>query len=165
MQQSKVRDVMTNQVLTVATDAPPTEVIAVMTSHDVSAVAVADDFDVVLGVLTRTDVLSAMAWRTETPRSRLPWRRRTRPTFFWRRTTARQMMTAPAVTIAPDMTPAQAGRRMREADVNRLLVTDHRQRLLGIVSAGDPLEVLTSSAGDVPLEQMAAARPSATAGT
>jgi CBS-domain-containing membrane protein len=142
MQQQTVRTLMTDQVLTVPTGATPAEVIAMLTAHDVSALAVVDEFDVVIGVLTRTDVLNALTWHEERPRSRLPWRRRARTGFGWSRTTARGMMSAPPVTIAPEATPEEAARLMDTAGVKRLLVTDHRRRLVGIVAAADLLPVL-----------------------
>jgi CBS-domain-containing membrane protein len=145
MRQWKVRDVMTNEVLTVPAEARPREVISKITGHDVSALAVVDEFDVVIGVLTRTDILEAMAWREERPRSRLVSWRRARPEVGWRRSSAREMMTAPAVTVAPDVTPAQAGRLMVDAGVKRLLVTDDRRRLLGIVAAADLLKIFARS--------------------
>ena len=139
MKQWTVREVMTDQVLTVAVGAPPAEIVATLTDHDVSALAVVDDFDVVIGVLTRTDVLKSLAPVEERPRRRPAWRRAAQPGVRWRRTTARQMMTAPAVTIGPGATPARAGRLMHRAGVNRLLVVDHRRHLLGIIAAADLL--------------------------
>jgi CBS domain-containing protein len=52
-------------------------------------------------------------------------------------TAAGQMMSAPALTVAPEATLAQAGRRTRHQAVNRLLVTGADRRLLGIVTAAD----------------------------
>ncbi|BCJ49780.1 hypothetical protein Asp14428_12550 [Actinoplanes sp. NBRC 14428] len=129
MRQGKVRDVMTGEVLTIAGDATPTEVVTLMTAYDVSALAVVDEFDVVLGVVTRTDVLRALRHRPAAPG------------LTWRRTTARRMMSAPALTVAPGATPAEAAAAMTGAGVKRLLVVDHRRRMLGIVAATDLLKV------------------------
>src|SRR5690242_9263810 len=54
----------------VAADAPATEVITMPTAHDVSALAVVSEFDVVIGVLTRTDVLQALERREQRSRRR-----------------------------------------------------------------------------------------------
>ncbi|UQU62713.1 CBS domain-containing protein [Couchioplanes caeruleus] len=145
MQQQTVRTLMTNQVLTVPTGATPAEVVAMLTAHDVSALGVVDEYDVVIGVLTRTDVLDALTWHEERPRSRLPWRRREGRGLGWSRATAREMMSAPPVTIGPAATPAEAAELMHTAGVNRLLVTDHRRRLVGIIAAADLLRVLGRS--------------------
>jgi len=140
VQQWKVRDVMTTEVLTVDYDTPPAEVIETMTRYDVSALAVADAYDSVLGIITRTDVLNAIEVRQPDRRPRGRWRRPVvRPAFTAR--SAGQMMNAPAMTVAPEETLAQAGRLMRERGVNRLLVTGADRRLLGVVTAADLLKV------------------------
>jgi CBS-domain-containing membrane protein len=144
MRAPNVRDVMTNEVLIVPADAEPAEVVSRLTAHDVSALAVVDTFDVVIGVVSRSDVLKSMTWPQ--PQSQRPgplarlWGR-PRPGVAWRRTTAREMMSAPAMTIGPDETTAQAARRMHRAGVKRLLVTDRRRRLLGIVTAADLIKI------------------------
>lgn len=138
--QSMVRDVMTTGVLTVGYDAAAAEIVETMTAYDVSAVAVAGDFDRVLGIITRTDVLNAITLRAPDRRPRLPWRRPV-VTPGWAVSSAGQMMSAPALTVEPDATLAEAGRLMRRHAVNRLLVTAADRRLLGIVTAADLLKV------------------------
>nr|WP_296065461.1 CBS domain-containing protein [uncultured Actinoplanes sp.] len=140
MQQSTVRDVMTTEVLTVDYDTPPAAVITTMTTYDVSALAVVDGYDSVLGVITRTDVLNGIEMPQPDRRPRLPWRRPAATPVFTARTAGR-MMSAPALTVAPDVTLAQAGRLMRRNAVNRLLVIGADRRLLGIVTAADLLKV------------------------
>jgi CBS domain-containing protein len=140
MQQWTVQDVMTTEVLTVDYDIPPADVLTTMTSYDVSALAVVDNHDSVLGVITRTDVLRSIELRAPDRRSRLS-RRRPAVTLAWTVRSAGQMMNAPALTVEPDATLAQAGRLMRERAVNRLLVTGPDRRLLGIVTAADLLKV------------------------
>lgn len=140
MQQWTVRDVMTPEVLTVDYDASPAEVVTTMTKYDVSALAVADTHDSVLGIITRTDVLNGMAVEDPERAPRVPWRRPVpRPAFTVR--SAGEMMTAPALTVGPEVTLAQAGRLMRRHAVNRLLVTGADRRLLGIVTGADLLAV------------------------
>ncbi|GIF01159.1 CBS domain-containing protein [Paractinoplanes rishiriensis] len=138
--QCRVRDVMTADVLTVAYDATPAEIVTTMTSYDVSAVAVADEYDSVLGIVTRTDVLKAITLRSAERHPLAPWRRPA-VTPDWAVTVAGRMMSAPALTVEPDATLAQAGRSMRHHQVNRLLVTGAGRRLLGIVTAADLLRV------------------------
>jgi CBS domain-containing protein len=140
MQQWTVRDVMTAEVITVDYDTPPADVVTTMTTYDVSALAVVDDYDSVLGVITRTDVLTGLQVRAPGRGSRAPWRR---PVVepAWTARSADQMMSAPALTVEPDVTLGQAGRLMRHRAVNRLLVTGPDRRLLGIVTAADLLKV------------------------
>jgi CBS domain-containing protein len=54
---------------------------------------------------------------------------------------ARELMTAPPVTVPPTATVAEAARRMHAAGVKRLPVVDEDGRLLGIVSRADLLQV------------------------
>ncbi|MGX6603979.1 CBS domain-containing protein [Micromonosporaceae bacterium Da 78-11] len=131
---------MTAEVLTVGYDSPPEDVVTTMTTYDVSALAVVDGYDSVLGVITRTDVLAGVQMRVPDRRSRAPWRR---PVVApaWTARCAGQMMSAPALTVEPDVTLGQAGRLMRHRAVNRLLVTGPDRRLLGIVTAADLLKV------------------------
>jgi CBS domain-containing protein len=139
MQPWTVRDVMTNEVLAVDYETPPAEVVKTMTTFDVSAVAVVGEYDNVLGVVTRTDVLNGIDMRPAGRPSRLPWRRPV-VTPAWIARSAGEMMSAPAITVEPDATLAEAGRRMRRSSVNRLLVAGPDQRLLGIVTAADLLK-------------------------
>src|SRR3954451_22378458 len=104
---------MTTEALTLDYDTPPAEVIETMTRYDVSALAVADAYDSVLGIITRTDVLNAIEVRPPDRRPRVRWRRRAVTPAFTA-TRAVQMMSAPAITVPPDATLAQAGRLMRE---------------------------------------------------
>ena len=142
MRQWKVRDVMTAEVLTVDYDTPLDEVVTTMTTYDVSALAVADVHDSVLGIITRTDVLRAL--EPPEPDQRRRWRRPAVTPAFTARS-AGQMMSAPAMTVAPGVTLAQAGRLMRDRGVNRLLVTGADRRLLGVVTAADLLKVYERS--------------------
>jgi hypothetical protein len=67
----------------------------------------------------------------------------------WRYQAAWEIMSAPAVTIAPGETVGQAGRVMHHAGVNRLLVTDQRRRLLGLIAAADLLKNFARSDEDL----------------
>jgi CBS-domain-containing membrane protein len=148
MHQPKVHDVMTNEVLTMAAAAHPAELVKIMTAQDVSALAIADRFDQVTGVVTRSDILKALVWR-QPKRRGLPFRRGRKASLTWRHQTAREIMSAPAVTVAPDESLGHAGRLMHHAGVKRLLVVDHRRHLLGIVAAADLLKVFARSDEDV----------------
>ncbi|GAA3342039.1 hypothetical protein GCM10020358_35610 [Amorphoplanes nipponensis] len=110
-------------------------------------------------MLTRADLLRALRRPAERPRRRLAVGRRDRAGFGWRRVTARELMTAPARTVAPGATVAGAARLMHRAGVKRLLVTDHRRRLLGIVTAADLLRTFGRSDEDVRAGVRAALRP------
>jgi CBS-domain-containing membrane protein len=140
MQQWTVREVMTTEVLSVDYDTAAAEVVTTMTTYDVSALAVVDRYDRVLGVITRADLLKGIDVQAPVRRSWAPWRR-PGVTPAWTARSAGQMMSAPALTVEPDATLGQAARLMRNREVNRLLVTGPDRRLLGIVTAADLLKV------------------------
>jgi signal-transduction protein with cAMP-binding, CBS, and nucleotidyltransferase domain len=54
---------------------------------------------------------------------------------------AKDVMTAPLMTIEPDVTISEAARRMSRLDIRRLAVI-YREKLVGIVSSKDVLGVM-----------------------
>jgi len=99
----------------------------------------------VVGVVTEADLLAAEAQtarRLQAAR-RLGLRHRAgrygagrHPAY-----TAGELMTSPAVTIAPHVTVHAAGRVMSDRHIRLLPVVDERNRLIGVVSRRDLLAV------------------------
>jgi CBS domain-containing protein len=142
MHQWRVRDVMTHHLVTARDDATLDELVAILSSHRISAVAVVDRFDAVVGVVSRADLLDAM--RVADPRSthHRGWLRRhvtarARPAGG----TARDVMSAPPITIGHDAPLAAAGRLMYCHTVKRLLVTGADGHLQGVITAADLLKI------------------------
>jgi len=136
-----VRDVMTTSVISVNEDTPLKDVARLLVEHGISGLPVRDEAGRVVGVVSEADFLMK-----ETGPDALPHRRLarllgdSRTTRTWRSkieaTTAQEAMTAPAITIGPGETIAEAARAMTTHKVNRLVVVDG-DRLLGIVSRAD----------------------------
>lgn len=167
MAQWRVRDVMTTDVITVLEDTPVTDVAAALTRCGISAVPVVDRFDVVVGLVSWTDLhhtidddvpdesvgpsddarsehRPATRWWLRLPRPRWSERRqleRPRGLLRWAVAVAADLMTAVPVTIDPGASLAAAGRVMHRRRVSRLLVVDGQGRLAGIVTRGDLLTV------------------------
>lgn len=140
MQEIAVRDVMTAPALTVHADAGFKQVVELISRHRVSALPVVDEHGRPLGVVSEADLLVKEEGADERGRLlELPRRRRQRAKA--RAATARELMTAPALTVAPDVTLPEAARRMREARVKRLVVVDEEGRVVGVVSRVDVLRV------------------------
>jgi CBS domain-containing protein len=137
-----IRNLMTTDVITAPDDTPVAEVAAILAERRISAVPIVDRFDVVIGVVSWTDLHRTIdpADRDDNaPRGRL---RRDRPAEVrWPDLAAREVMSAPPVTIRPDASLSAAGRLMHHHDIGRLLVTDRERRLLGIVTRRDLLKV------------------------
>jgi CBS domain-containing protein len=142
-----VRDVMTQDVVSVPATATFKEVLDVLTVNQIGAVPVVDSDLAVLGVVSESDLLTKVAAGGD-PRSRLK-----HGVSSARRTirhkadaeTAEGLMTAPAITIRADASVVQAARTAALERVRRLPVVDHRDRLVGIVTRSDLLSVFDRS--------------------
>ncbi|MEV0944700.1 CBS domain-containing protein [Micromonospora wenchangensis] len=138
----QVQDVMTVDVLTVDEDTGYRTVVALLTARHVTAVPVVDDARRVLGVVSQADLLHKVERLGQPHERRILPGRRTRTAWAKAAATlAGDLMTAPAVTVSPGATLAQAARTMNRRGVKRLPVVDDLGRLVGIVTRGDLLRV------------------------
>ncbi|MFF7311680.1 CBS domain-containing protein [Streptomyces sp. NPDC008137] len=147
MKHSKVGALMTSDVVRAEYGTPFKEVARLLAEHGISGLPVVDDDAKVLGVISETDLMTRQAespgppephrrfhWLTWTPGSRA---RRAKA----RARTAGQLMSSPAVTVHSDATVAEAARVMARHRVERLPVVDDEERLVGIVTRRDLLQV------------------------
>jgi CBS domain-containing protein len=148
---SRVRDVMTTDVVTVDRITSYKDIARLLAEHRVSALPVLARGRRVVGVVSEADLLSAPRDgepRTGTPiTGRLPWRGhhdREHP-----RLTAGELMSSPAVTIQPGASLAAAVRLMRTRKVSRLPVVGADGALAGIVSQRDVLGVFLRRDADI----------------
>ena len=139
----KVRDVMTETVFTVTPDTPLKLVATRMLEYGISGMPVVEGGRV-LGVISETDILfkernapernGLVDWLVhygeDPPLAKLEAR------------TAREAMTAPAVTIGPQRSVADAASLMLDLGIDRLPVVDGDQ-LIGIVSRSNLVRVFT----------------------
>jgi CBS domain-containing protein len=136
MQPLLVRDVMTDQVVTVRSFAKFREITAVMLEREVGALPVVDSMGHALGVVSRTDLVAKQArpgaWEKLTARGR-----RTRATA--RATTAARLMTEHPITVTADTTLTRAAYLMQRHAITHLPVVDERNVVIGIVARGDLL--------------------------
>lgn len=136
----RVRDVMTTSVVTVDRITPYKEIARLLTEHRISGVPVLTMGRQVAGVVSEADLLAAEDEHARRVRGQ------GRPRLFSRRPrqsglTAEELMTAPAVTITPDMPVPAAARLMTTHRVRRLPVIDPDGKLIGIVTRRDLLSV------------------------
>jgi CBS domain-containing protein len=127
MRKTLVRDVMTSDVITAGPDTPVKTITGMITTHDVGAVPIVDPDRRLLGVVSQEDLMPVAD------------RRRRRNRALRRR--AVDVMRRHPATIAADADVTEASRRMRDAEVGRLLVIDESGRLSGIVSRVDLLRL------------------------
>ncbi|MEV7007526.1 CBS domain-containing protein [Streptosporangium sp. NPDC051022] len=146
-----VKDVMTRRVVSVGEETCFKDIAGTLLAHAVSAVPVLDGDGHVVGVVSEADLL-----RTEECGERFrggdsppgPGKIADRI----RGEVARELMTAPAVTVPMDASVVAAGRLMERHGVKRLPVLDGRGRLTGIVSRHDLLKVFVRSDADIERE-------------
>jgi CBS-domain-containing membrane protein len=138
----RVRDVMSTDIAVVAPDTPYREIVETLAERQVSGVPVVDDSDHVLGVVSEADLLYKVeqAGHPDAPRI---FERRDRRTMRVKAAgaVAKDLMTAPAITVRAEDSVPFAAKVMETKRVKRLPVVDERGRLVGIVSRADLLMV------------------------
>jgi len=134
-----VKDVMTTTVAVVTTETPFKEIARRLAEHRVAALPVIDAREHVVGVVSEADLLL----KEEHPEPRLgrPFEGRRRASERRKASgaLARDLMTAPAVTVGPDAPLAEAARLMHEHGYRSLPVVDATERVVGIVARRDLL--------------------------
>jgi CBS domain-containing protein len=135
-----VSDVMTHTVASLDRDAPFKEIVRLMQDWKVSALPVIEGEGQVVGIVSEADLLPKEEFRDNDP-DRYTQLRRLADLAKAGAVTAAELMTAPALTVRPDATLAQAARTMAHARVKRLPVVDELGLLQGIVSRADLLKV------------------------
>jgi CBS-domain-containing membrane protein len=149
----RVRDVMTQEVVTVDEHASFKEVATLLTERRVSALPVLDGEGRVVGLVSEADLMLKEEFPEGPPEARLFQSRRRRQTRAKAAgDTAAELMTSPAVTIGPDASVAQAARLLHRHGIKRLPVVDPAGPLLGIVSRADLLKVFLRSDADISRE-------------
>jgi CBS domain-containing protein len=129
-----VRDWMRLGVVTCAPETSADAVAATMTVHDVSALVVTDADGFAVGLVSRTDLVSATFAGPDPAR--------------WRGLTARQLMSSPVISVRADSPVAEAVRWIRDRQVHRVVVTvaeGGRERPIGILSVTDLIEGLCAA--------------------
>lgn len=149
MDHRKVSSVMTpaERVISVPVDAGYKDIARLLIEHGVSAVPVLDANGHVIGVVSEEDLLAKES-HLEGPLEdshgfALAGHAERRAKQKASATTANELMTKPPVTIAAHQDVVQAARKMAERHVKRLIVTDARGGLQGVVSRRDILKVFT----------------------
>jgi CBS-domain-containing membrane protein len=149
----RVRDVMTQDVVTVDEHASFKEVARLLSERRVSALPVLDGEARVVGIVSEADLLLKEEFPEGPPEGHLfEGRRRRHARVKAAGSTAAEVMTSPAVTIGPDASIPEAARLLHHHGIKRLPVVDPAGPLLGIVSRADLLKVFLRSDADIATE-------------
>ncbi|MGX9890958.1 CBS domain-containing protein [Streptomyces sp. NPDC002276] len=147
MRHSKIGSVMTGDAVCVEFGTPFKEVARLLAHHRISGLPVVDDDERVLGVVSGSDLMrdQARAARSLEPPPRLRLLRKGRGVgredTRVRAHSAGRLMSKPAVTVHAEDTVAVGARIMAQYGVERLPVVDEEDRLVGIVTRRDLLQL------------------------
>ncbi|HEV2291985.1 MAG TPA: CBS domain-containing protein, partial [Gemmatimonadales bacterium] len=108
----RVTDLMTRKVVTIARDAIVAEAVGLLADQHISAVAVVDEHERLVGVLSTTDILRAES-EAKDAESR---------TVLFDDTRVEELMSPRPLTIAPEADAREAARQLLYGDVHRLFV-------------------------------------------
>ena len=152
----KVRDIMTQEVLTVRAETSVNDVAKLLGQRDISGVPVVNDQQHVIGIITELDLIVRNT-RLEMPHfiEVLDWGRipLERPSHLRERlkhilgTEARDVMTAKVTTIGPDAEVEDLAELMVKQRVNPVPVIDAQGSLIGIVSRADLVDMMAAQLG------------------
>ncbi|MFF8428063.1 CBS domain-containing protein [Streptomyces sp. NPDC016566] len=150
MKPTKVGAVMTDDVVTVRHGTPFKEVARLLREHRISGLPVIDEDDKVIGVISETDLMQRQARPSESGGRLGTWLRRLghgarTSAARSRARTAGGLMSAPAVTVPAEAALPEAARLMARHGIERLPVVDEEDRLAGIVTRRDLLQVFLRS--------------------
>lgn len=141
-----IKDLMTRDVVTAAPEASLKDVAKTLIERGISGMPVCDQRGRLLGVISEGDILHKERGRIERRGGPLAWLVGGTPYTDVAKAharTAREAMTAPAITIGPDRPAAAAARLMVEEGVNRLPVVSSDGAVLGIVTRADLVRAFT----------------------
>lgn len=144
-----IGELMTKDVVTVASDASLKDVAKVLIEHDISALPVMDGDDIV-GIVSETDIVAKVRGETSRRPNLLERLLEPRDSGAERldARTAGEAMTSPAITVEESYSPAAAACLMIEHGVHRLPVLKLGQ-LVGIISRTDLVRAFARSDSDI----------------
>lgn len=139
-----VADVMSKAIVTAYLAAPFKEIAAALDRNGINAVPVVDEGHKVIGIVTASDLLARVGHVRPIPRGH----RFTNRSETYRKqhaTTAKDLMTSPAITASPSTSIAEAARMLARYRVRGLPVIDRDGVLVGMVSRGDLIKLFLRS--------------------
>jgi CBS domain-containing protein len=129
-----VGDLMSRDPISISADAPLMRAERILREHGVSGLPVVNGSGALVGVLSRTDLLSAR-WNEGLA-------------LDWPGLRVRYLMTAPGITARPEMGVREAAELMERHRIHRLIVVDGDGRVpVGVFSTSDLVRAVTGSPG------------------
>jgi CBS domain-containing protein len=147
----RVHEVMTTDVATTAPESSLKEAALELVRRRISGMPVVDAEHHVVGVVSEADIL-AKEGDEQKPGGFLQWLVDPGDPWVAARfdaVTVGDAMSAPARTILPDRTVAEAAMLMLDENINRLPVVDADGKLVGLVSRGDLVRAFVRSDAEI----------------
>ena len=136
----RVADIMNRQVMTALPTTPLAEAAALMAKNHITGIPVVQEDGTVVGILSEQDFFRNMGDGSQTSCMALIADSLVSEGCFAlsiRGHTAEEIMTKPVVTVFETALLHEVGKMMREKRINRVPVTDNKNRLLGILTRSD----------------------------
>ncbi|HEX9094654.1 MAG TPA: CBS domain-containing protein [Candidatus Dormibacteraeota bacterium] len=133
---------MTSRVHVARPLTPFKRLVQLIDENRISAIPIVDGQGIPVGIVSESDLLfKERRHELESESSLLHARRRRQERAKAEGVVAWEIMTKPPITVRSDTTLSQAARLMQERNVRRLVVVDERDKIAGIVSRSDLLQV------------------------
>jgi CBS domain-containing protein len=149
--ESRVKDLVVRDVVSVRPDDPLNEAVTLMFENRISAVPVVDTRGRCRGILSTTDLIGLLGKLSESPVEPDEMNRFAAEIADANQRSARleqrkveEVMTRDVITVGLEDTVLAAAREMLRNRVHRLIVVDQHQRVIGILSTMDLLEAFSA---------------------
>jgi len=129
----KVKDIMTENVISVTKDTPIFQAIEILSNNDITGIPVVEDDMTVVGILSEKDILSVLYASQENEDK-----------------VVNDFMTQPAICFERDESVMDVCVCLRENFFRRVLVTEHG-KLVGIVSRKDIIKCILQARNKEPI--------------
>jgi len=152
---------MTSRVHVARPTTPFKRLVQLIEENKISAVPIVDGQGIPVGIVSESDLLfKERRHELESESSLLHPRRRRQERAKAEGIVAWEIMTKPPITVRSDTTLPRAARLMQERNVRRLVVVDERDKIVGIVSRSDLLQVFLRTDDDLREEVLSTIVPS-----
>jgi CBS domain-containing protein len=138
-----VADIMTRNVMCALADVPIKTIIDLLVNNYIGCVPIVDDDGCPIGMITKRDLVSAMANRVESAEEAPAW-------WTLAPATAEEAMLPLAFSLDERATVAQAAALMAAEDLHHVPIVSAKGRLIGVVSSLDIVRWLARNDGLIP---------------
>ncbi|MGW2744116.1 CBS domain-containing protein [Streptomyces sp. NPDC001450] len=137
----RVVDLMTTAVVRVRPDTSFKDIAVRLAEHGITAVPVVDDQDHPVGIVSEADLLRTQQSQSDPSGHLADEHLPPAESAKAHALTAEELMTSPVITARPQWSVVEATRTMARHHVKRLPVVDDADRMVGIISRADLIQV------------------------